>query len=141
MSKARFRCWDKFQEKYIFTGYHVFGEIACFNGMDQVAMETFEGRKEKYGYQSIIEAWNDFEEEPWTTMADKNSTDIYDGDIVKCTPYDERDKVIIGHVVQNRNGAWVIHPKDVIMSNITLFPFLQTCEVIGNMRENSDLIK
>lgn len=131
---AKFRAWDKFQNKYVFVGFHVFGEVTCFSLMDRVISDTWKERSEQLGYQSTIEAWNDFIEEQWTTFKDATGVDIYDGDVILVTPHDKREEPFMRVVKQNRNGSWAMFKPG--LENFVgeqLFPYLKMTQVIGHI--------
>jgi len=79
----KFRCWDLIQEKYIFTGFHVIGEVTCFNGMEQVIHETYQMRREAYGAKSSIDTWNDFIMEQYVGLNNKDDVELWEGDLVR----------------------------------------------------------
>jgi hypothetical protein len=133
MREIKFRCWDNYQKKYIFTGFHVFGEVTCFNLMDQVAFETFKER----GYNSSIEAWNDFEIEQFVGVQDKTKIDVYEGDIVK-----NRDGYV-GEVLYSDKATrfGITVPKTLYGRPAgRLFKTLLNCEILGNKHENEELL-
>lgn len=71
----RFRAWDKFQKKYVFTGFHVMGEVTCFGMIDQIISETYEERMKVMGHSGSLFAWNDFILEQFTGMFDTTTWD------------------------------------------------------------------
>ena len=51
MSRSiKFRAWDKFQQTYVFSGFHICGEVTCFGGMEQEISITWEERSAQMGY-------------------------------------------------------------------------------------------
>jgi len=131
MTKARkFRVWDKFQNKYIFEGFHVIGEVTVFGGINIEIHDTWKERSEKYKYESMIEAWDDFILEQFTGLEDSDNTNIYEGDILSG-----------GFVVNFYNGAYGFWAKE---NSIPEFFMLYRClgkkKVIGDIHNNPDLI-
>jgi hypothetical protein len=91
-----FRAFDKFQNKYVFEDFAVIGEVTVFNCIDQEIQETWKERKEKFGYESSLEAFNDFIIEICSTVPDKNGKLIYQGDKVKSHYTDEISEIRFG---------------------------------------------
>ena len=77
--ETKFRAWDKFQNKYVFEGFHICGEVTAFSMMEMIIHETWDDRREKQKYFSALDAWNDFEFEQFLGIKDKSGTDIYEG--------------------------------------------------------------
>lgn len=153
--EIKFRVWDTFQKKYIFEGFHVIGEVTVFGGMDSVISDTWEARSAALGYETSIEAWNDFETEQFTGLKDAKSQDIYEGDIVTTTPsgsclhsllsLEEFVTYAHGKVVWEA-GSWKVRQPHLGSTLLYYFVDCECCptgsiEVIGNIHEHSHLLK
>ena len=138
-NEIKFRAWDKFQNKYVFTGFHICGEVCAFGGMESVIDETWKERSAKLGYTSTIEAWNDFEFEQYTGLNDSNNVDIYHKDKIKITGI-LLDKVIYikEYIVEQNFGGWGFY--DELQRWQWLYQYLSSfdgvkTEVIGNSHD------
>lgn len=82
-----------------------------------------------------------------TGLIDKNSTEIFEGDIVKTARFFGRadevggfyeyDKEIVG-VVKQLEGAWVI---DTGNDAVHLWTEIEENEVVGNIYENAEMVR
>jgi len=127
--EIKFRCWDKFQKKYIFTGFHICGEVTAFCGMDMVIHQTWKERSEKLGYKTTLEAWNDFEFEEFTGVQDIKGVDIYEFDVVESnifTHSNSMQSTKIRSVVTFKEGCFILIPKHYD---------LKYSEVVGNIHD------
>ena len=143
MRDVKFRAWDKFQQKYVFEGFHICGEVTCFGMMEQVIHETWEARAKAQNYVSTLEAWNDFEFEQFADEIDKNGKDVYDGDrvIVTNKPYKIKQPPIV--VWGSKSHGWslkcAIDDKYVHLKYYAL-PASKHIEVIGNIHDLPNVI-
>lgn len=167
MREIKFRVWDSWQKKYAFDGFHVIGEVTVFGGVDMVISETREARFAAQGYETSIEAWNDFEIEQYTGLKDKNGKEIYEGDIViregnnlaaqftygigpdsKHWPKDG-DKYVVVYLesgftlIPNYNYGGHVAPN--VFGNIGQYNFWNgassSVRIIGNIHESPELLK
>jgi uncharacterized phage protein (TIGR01671 family) len=114
MRTIKFRAWDKKNKEFAYLFMH---------GIDAEIIKHQEGD---------FEGWQQF-----TGLLDKNGKEIYEGDIVKTK--DEK----IGEVEWNRYGWSVkIHTKtDLGLKDYTRQNPDALVEIIGNIYENSELLK
>jgi uncharacterized phage protein (TIGR01671 family) len=133
MRDIKFRIFDKKENKMVFTGFHVFGEVTLFHAIDQYLYET---KDSKDG----LERYNDLELMQCTGLKDKNGKDIYECDIVKLI---EANRLYTAEFIDS--GFKLIHadPKLSRMHWGYLHKIKEcefTCEVAGNIHENPELL-
>lgn len=132
MRKLKFRAWDKLQNKYVFTGFHVIGEVTVFDGIGLVIQDTMEERREKFGHQGSIEAWDDFIIEQFTGLKDSNDVDMYEGDRFKSSTTGEYI-----HSISWSNNSAGFH---LAWVHATIKSKEHKIEIVGNVHENTELI-
>ena len=138
MKPIKFRFWNKLAHRFQPPSkYAIQGDGQCI------------------GYDYEMMAWDDpFDIEKsfivaqqYTGLTDKNSKEIYEGDILKYTfdgdsyPEEAVDKIFICE--WDQNNAWFVfkeHDDDVSDAYYWL-EIKGYCEVIGNIFENSELLK
>lgn len=146
MRQIKFRAWDKFQNKYIFVGFHILGEVSCFGGIESTIGETWKERSAKLKYSSSLEAWDDFIFEQYTGIKDRQGKDIYEGDVLEDSNRKHKFNIfrVPGGLAMN------IHQDDfkretpfysALADNQTVGYIQYYCEVIGNIHEVENIIK
>lgn len=77
MIEIKFRAYDTYTKKMIFTGFHLFGEVLSFNCLDEWC---YENPNPKLTSQML--RCNDIKITQFTGLPDKNGKDVYAGDIL-----------------------------------------------------------
>lgn len=139
MRDFKFRVWDKFTEKMVFTGFSIIGEITVFSLIDQYCHKY---PNDKLDSPKSFERWHDFVVMQFTGLKDKNGTEIYESDLL----IDPRDFEIGNNphqVIFNQNIAaygWFHTPMLQEEKFYSLNRFLESLEVIGNIYQNPELL-
>ncbi len=136
--ELKFRVWDKIDKKFVTLN------IGGFRGdysFDDYFDDTFNDPISRYSIQQF------------TGLKDKNGREIYEGDILKEHYFDDwGDKEgfeYIG-VVRHRSystdagnqfSGFVTYPNLNENSGYTGNPIKVDCEIVGNIFENTDLLK
>ena len=132
MREIKFRVWSKIRNEWV----HNMMLLACNDGLPFA--HFVEIKEDKKIVHHIYNASNlDVIIQQYTGLKDKNSIDIYEGDIVKATSDQYENENFIGKVIfdegyfctwVNKNDIRGIWGEDDI-------------EVIGNIFENNELLK
>jgi len=135
MRELKFRAWDKFQNKYVFEGFHIIGEVTCFDCIGMVIHDTWADRSAVMGYKTSdnLLAYNDFELEQYTDKKDDYNTDVYEDDIV----YFTIDEAEFTSVVEFSNGGFRVSIGDekIYIGEVAIR------KVMGNRWENPELLE
>lgn len=149
MRPIKFRAWDKHENRWyepIFRAYE--------NEVYELLI-TFSGELERRTMQPILEHESLFPERyelmQFTGLYDKSGKEIYEGDIVQYQGQSFVESIIGEHPKTHVSEIkwheeelkWALyhHDKDDWTTNLTKSGDDQQFEVIGNIYENSDLLK
>ncbi|MCK5602923.1 hypothetical protein KAR91_13660 [Candidatus Pacearchaeota archaeon] len=128
MNRFKFRAWDTFTKKMIFEGFHVIGEVTCFNGIEQYGDEHPNPK-----YESSLMRLNDFVLMQCTGLKDKNGKEIYEGDIIA-------NNLVKGQIVFDGGSYKLLYPNNEKVEFVLYVPTL-TFEIIGNIYENPEIME
>ena len=119
MREIKFRAWDKINKE-------------MFN-VESINFQERRVYKDVVSYRNF----NDIELMQYTGLKDKNNKEIYEGDILSDGNDEKPYKVIFenGSFRAEFDGDFDEYSFDLMDVN------LQCCEVVGNIYENSELIK
>lgn len=106
MPDPKFRVWDKFQKKYVFTDFSVVGEVTVSRGIDSIIQETFEDRRRGKILHSV-DMYDDFTVEQALGRQDINLREVYEGDIDGFTGlYIEYRPIMSAFELTDGKGKW-----------------------------------
>ena len=123
MRELKFRIWDKNKNEWLgasdsnsleWYGFHLVGECMTVQAPPHWALDN-----------GVVEQY--------TGLKDKNSVEIYEGDVVS-----EHKGDIKGEVVQSVTGEWQIAWAGIFGGYSCLYDHTSLCEVVGNVHENSE---
>jgi uncharacterized phage protein (TIGR01671 family) len=138
----KFRAWDKLAKQFTYPDKGYQGHyVLTLNGQFQNLQNGSGG--DEYVVQQF------------TGEYDKNNTPMYEGDIVKCErpeiwlkeDFNEREAGIIMysnaafHVTEKYTGQPIKGSSSLMDYKSLTDPYLLVCEIIGNIFENSELLK
>jgi uncharacterized phage protein (TIGR01671 family) len=130
--ETKFRVWNKLDKKFI-PNYSVWlrfdKRYPCCVQYTTKEVDTIGDDNYLESSQCVIQQY--------TGVKDKNNVEIYEGDIVQ-TNWSENDDLIC-KVVYWKNGFYFEYKNNSLIGD-TIYQF-QYCEIIGNIFENTDLLK
>lgn len=134
MREIRFRAWDKKGKGFI-NGFNMFG-FSIGQGSPTKFLQRFD---KKWKMEDVVIQQS-------TGFYDKNGTEIYDGDIAKISASDLKPRIVT-IIYDDLYGTWKIYDHEWSVTD-DLFKYAtdieysnSSCEVIGNIHENSDLLE
>jgi uncharacterized phage protein (TIGR01671 family) len=143
MREIKFRVWDKKNNKY----YKSIWNLMFLTGGVSFLWDDYENSDGETMITNLPK--DDYELMQYTSLKDKNGKEIYEGDIIKFNWFyygeTEIEELKVGVVVWEKNTTgFSFKAKD----NDNNYPFIllnfdseSDIEVIGNIYENSELIK
>ena len=129
MREIKFRIWDKNNAKFISRWERVF-----INAWECCVYTKSELEKRNFSYMNDLP---EIEVNQFTGLKDCKEREIYENDIVK-TKIGVMDFVL---KVVFENGKFMAVGDDDDLTAFDLFTIADKCEVIGNIYENSELLK
>lgn len=119
--ELKFRAWSTKHKKFLTIGFHIIGETTLFDLLNQHRLEELD----------TIEITQ------FTGLKDNKGVEIYEGDIISYTPFNQQDyKNTIVEVLTLDAFHWFQDLEEMLNES-------NKCdvEVIGNIFENKDLLK
>ena len=144
MREIKFRAW--FEDEMIFSDCPT-GEFEfVFDDSGSMEFNAWNDEKHKLTPDGDVTyaGWDTYTTDimQYTGMKDKNGKEIYEGDIIRkemCAPDDMAYGFYgdIGIIEYHKNAMrYIIHRED----NTCVFWDLSSCEIIGNIHENPELL-
>jgi uncharacterized phage protein (TIGR01671 family) len=133
MREIKFRAWDRFEKKFIFSPFLKTGDSSC----DWIVFLHHQLQPEEYDLGKLV--FNNphnrerFEIMQYTGLHDKNDKEIYEGDLVKYQ--NDVYKVDFEYA-----GFSMTNVKEGVYSYPYLYSHTINIEVIGNIYENPELL-
>ena len=122
--ELKFRVWSPLNKKM----------FPCYSFHTILKNKFVIGYSESFDREFILDDKNAIVQQ-WTGLNDYENNNIYEGDIVRY----ELDGIVYTQTVRWRNNFWEM--EDVRLYSTPLITNLPNFEVIGNVFENSELLK
>jgi len=122
LREIKFRFWDKKNKRMIYYT------------LEDMLSETDGGQTAINGNWDDVVYLYKLDNMEYTGLKDKNGKEIYEGDIVKWTIFSDE---YIGQVLYSGMAFTFFHPQKGHLYDINM----ATLKVIGNIYENSELLK
>lgn len=151
MLQVKFRAFDKFTNKMICEGFHIFGEVHTFSLIEQYLHDNPDSNKHTFL------RFNDIVVMQYSHQQDKNKKDIYEGDVIEIINQENKTVRFVCEFGiaerENKDGVLISIPSFYfknISTDFKAFPIvknylgkhdLEIMEVIGNIYENHELLK
>lgn len=133
MREIKFRAWDTKTKKMIFTGFHIIGEVTCFELIYRYCWENKEEDEPTLG------RLNDIELMQYVGLKDCKDVEIYEGDLLRFN----NDYSVPPSEVRWWVYEWVSFRYSTTDKNHWYRNSLRqyaSSEVIGNIYENPELL-
>lgn len=135
MREIKFRAWDKIEKTMASVTAMTF-DSPEYNPSVDLNYRLYLGFDDTQAIAESVEL-SEVELMQYTSLKDKKGREIYENDIVK-TKIGVMDFVL---KVVFENGKFIAIGDDDDLTAFDLFTIADKCEVIGNIYENSELLK
>ena len=136
MHGIKFRVWDNTIKKYIDSKYVSIDGFGLLHVAKHIVKNFFRPPHTRKNPWFIVEQF--------TGLKDKNGTEIYEGDIIVQKPLSKNSIGWTGKVIF-KEGAFMaeVHERGKIVMYLFLSEFNpeKTCEVVGNIHEDPELVE
>jgi len=130
MREIKFRAWDPVFKVWLAKDFHLFGEVTCFQIVEQQLKPDDSGR-------GSLERMGDVQVSQFTGLKDRDGVEIYEGDVVDVYPFHkfhtkEKDRY---QRVEFHAGSFDAELSSFGWEGEDLIE-LGECKVIGNIYEH-----
>lgn len=136
MRDIKFRAWNVDDEIMLYSDFNAMGFYSLEN-----AQEIAENTETVFMYHAYT-GDKDFVLLQYTGLKDKNGKEIYEGDIVSMFQGTQKSEVLFdsGMFSVKRAYRTSFYHDELELRHEILFNVIDTCEVIGNIYENPELL-